>query len=208
MTQSPPQENGVGRRKYLDWMRGLAVLVMIEAHVLDSWTRFDARHSHAYAWSMIVAGFGAPLFLFLAGVSVALSAGSKSRRTGDAAAAATATIKRGAWIFFLALVFRVQSWILGLGSPRTLLKVDILNIMGPSIMLAAFIWGACRDRRARSTVLVLAAAVISCSHCSPPEPNQSFHPTTAALVRYGKLVGVAGEPIVLAAENSSTQRSE
>jgi len=161
VTQSPPQGNGVGRRKYLDWMRGLAVLVMIEAHVLDSWTRFDARHSHAYAWSMIVAGFGAPLFLFLAGVSVALSAGSKSRRSGDAAAAARATIKRGAWIFFLALVFRVQSWILGLGSPRTLLKVDILNIMGPSIMLAAFIWGACRDRRARWTVLVLAAAVVS-----------------------------------------------
>src|SRR3954465_5557473 len=110
---------------------------------------------------MIVAGFGAPLFLFLAGVSGALSAGSKSRRTGDDAAAATAKNKRGAGIFFLALLFRVQSWILGLGSPRTLLKVDILNIMGPSIMLAAFIWGACRDRRGGWTGLVLAAAAVS-----------------------------------------------
>jgi uncharacterized membrane protein len=157
----PPQGNGTGRRKYLDWVRGLAVLIMIEAHVLDSWTRIDVRQSKAYAWAMIVAGFGAPLFLFLAGISVALSAGSKSRRTGDDAAAATTTIKRGAWIFFLALLFRVQSWILGLGSPITLLRVDILNIMGPSIMAAAFLWGAFRERRARWTVLIAAAAAVS-----------------------------------------------
>ena len=40
-----PMSDGRRRRGYLDWMRGLAVLVMIEAHVLDSWTRLDARHS-------------------------------------------------------------------------------------------------------------------------------------------------------------------
>jgi uncharacterized membrane protein len=157
----PPHGNGAGRRKYLDWVRGLAVLIMIEGHVLDSWTRIDVRQSKAFEWSMIVAGFGAPLFLFLAGVSVALSAGSKSRRTGDVALATTMTIKRGAWIFFLAFVFRVQAWILGLASPRTLLKVDILNVMGPSIMLAAFIWGEFRERRARWTALVVAAAAVS-----------------------------------------------
>ena len=27
------------RHAYLDWVRGVAVLVMVEAHVLDSWTR-------------------------------------------------------------------------------------------------------------------------------------------------------------------------
>ena len=27
------------RRGYLDWIRGIAVLIMIEAHVIDSWTR-------------------------------------------------------------------------------------------------------------------------------------------------------------------------
>ena len=43
--------------------------------------RSDARHSWQFMWAMILGGFGAPLFLFLAGVSVALSAGSKARRT-------------------------------------------------------------------------------------------------------------------------------
>ena len=90
---------------------------------------------------MILGGFGAPLFLFLAGLSVALSASSKLRRVGDATTAYRAVVRRGLEIFLLAFVFRVQAWVLGWGSPATLLKVDILNIMGPSIMAAAALWG-------------------------------------------------------------------
>ena len=142
-------------------MRGLAVLVMIEAHVLDSWTRLDVRDTSAFRWSMIVAGFGAPLFLFLAGISVALSAGSKSRRTGDDRLAMTAVMKRGGWIFLLAFVFRIQAWILGWGSPLSLLKVDILNVMGPSIVAAAALWGAFRGRISRSIAFAIVAAALS-----------------------------------------------
>ena len=29
----------MNRRTYIDWLRGLAVVIMIEAHTLDSWTR-------------------------------------------------------------------------------------------------------------------------------------------------------------------------
>ena len=143
--------DAIRRRGYLDWVRGLAVLIMIQAHVLDSWTRLDARGAWQFRWAIIVAGFGAPMFLFLAGTSAALSAGSKERRTGDRRAAARAVMKRGVWIFFLAFVFRVQALILGLGQLRTLLKVDILNIMGPSIVGAGALWGALRSTRARCT---------------------------------------------------------
>jgi uncharacterized membrane protein len=139
----------------------VAVLVMIQAHVLDSWTRADVRDTPAFAWSMIVAGFGAPLFLFLAGVSVALAAGSKSRRTGDESAATMAVMKRGAWILLLAFLFRIQAWILGWGPPRTLLKVDILNIMGPSIVVAAAIWGAFGRRIPRSVACAAAAIALA-----------------------------------------------
>jgi uncharacterized membrane protein len=149
------------RRGYLDWMRGLAVLVMIEAHVIDSWTRVDARHTWQFMWAMVLGGFGAPLFLFLAGVSVALSAGSRVRRTGDAGAAARFVIMRGWWVFGLAFAFRVQSWILGMGSPRTLLKVDILNIMGPAIVAAAAVWGLCRTVRSRAFAFAGAALAIA-----------------------------------------------
>ena len=149
------------RRGYLDWIRGLAVLIMIQAHVLDSWTRLDARGAWQFRWAIIVAGFGAPMFLFLAGTSVALSAGSKQRRLGDRQVAARAVMKRGVWIFFLALVFRVQAWILALGQPRTLLKVDILNIMGPAIVAAGALWAALRSTRARCFAFAASALGVS-----------------------------------------------
>ena len=87
------------RRTYLDVLRGVAVLIMIEAHVIDSWTRAADRRSRAFGESMILGGFGAPLFLFLAGVAVAMSAGSKARRTGDTRAAVRAVQRRGLEIF-------------------------------------------------------------------------------------------------------------
>lgn len=135
--ESPPPRV---RRGYLDWLRGLAVVVMIEAHLLDSWTRSPDRESTAFAYSIILGGFGAPLFLFLAGVSVSLSAGSKLRKMGDAGAASRAVMRRGLEIFGLAFLFRLQSCILSWGPWWTLLKVDILNIMGPSIVAAAALW--------------------------------------------------------------------
>lgn len=159
---SAPQETHQrpSRRGYLDWLRGLAVLVMIEAHVLDSWTRVDDRGSWQFAWAMSAGGMGAPLFLFLAGLSVALSAGSKSRKTNDTPAASRAVMRRGAEIFGLAFLFRLQAWILGWGNPRTLLKVDVLNIMGPSIVAAAALWGAVRSPRARYAAFAAATLAI------------------------------------------------
>lgn len=149
------------RRGYLDWMRGLAVLIMIEAHVVDSWATTAGRDTAPFRWSMILAGLGAPLFLFLAGVAVALSAGAKGRRTGDAAAASGVVARRGLEVFGLAFVFRVQSWILGWSPARTLLKVDILNVMGPSIAAAAVVWGRVRTTRGRVVALGVAAALIA-----------------------------------------------
>ena len=153
------------RRGYLDLLRGLAVLIMIEAHVLDSWTRFPDRQTRQFAYAMILGGFGAPLFLFLAGVTVSLSAGSKFRRTGDVDAASRAVGRRGLEVFGLAFLFRIQAWVLGWSAARSLLKVDILNIMGPSIMAAAAIWGALTTVKGR--LLAFSAAMLAVTLLSP-----------------------------------------
>jgi uncharacterized membrane protein len=127
-----------GRQAYLDRVRGLAVLVMIEAHVLDGWTRVAERHRPGFVNAIILGGFGAPLFLFLAGVSLVLSAESKYRKSGDRGPSWRAVQKRGWQIFGLAFLFRLQSFILTGGySLVGLLKVDILNVMGPAIAFAA-----------------------------------------------------------------------
>lgn len=147
------------RRGYLDWLRGVAVLIMIQAHVIDSWTAAPFRASSEFGWTLIVGGMGAPLFLFLAGISVALSASSKARR-GDVRSARRAVMRRGLEIFVLAFLFRLQSWVLSGGSARMLLRVDILNIMGPSIVAAAAVWGTLRSARARFAAFAVTALAI------------------------------------------------
>ena len=82
MTERP------GRRGYLDWMRGLAVVVMVFWHTVDSWTTPADKASGAFWYCQLIGGFGAPMFLFLAGVSVALAGGSRLRKAGLARAPA------------------------------------------------------------------------------------------------------------------------
>jgi uncharacterized membrane protein len=138
------------------------VLLMIEAHVLDSWTRSPDRETATYRIAMILAGMGSVLFLTLAGVAVALSAGSKLRRMADATAATRAVAWRGLEIFLLAFLFRLQAWILGWSdSPRDLLKVDVLNVMGPAIVATALLWRLGRSVTSRCIVFALSAAAVA-----------------------------------------------
>ena len=142
--------DGRTRHAYIDWARGLAVLIMIEAHTLDSWTRAADRRGGAYAQAMILAGFAAPLFLFLAGVGAVLSAESKRRRSGDVGGSTRAVARRGWEILGLAFLFRLQALVVSAGSSLSaLLKVDILNVMGPAVAATALVWGAARHRVGR-----------------------------------------------------------
>jgi uncharacterized membrane protein len=149
----------VSRRAYLDWLRGVAVLIMIEAHTLDAWTRPADRGRSDYKWAIVVGGFGAPVFLFLAGVALALAAGSRMHK-GMSEAEVSARARRRGWeIFGLAFLFRLQSAVLGGGGVRSFLKVDILNVMGLSMLGTAIVWGLVRRTPTRVVVLVTAAVV-------------------------------------------------
>jgi uncharacterized membrane protein len=154
------------RRRYLDWLRGVAVLIMIEAHTFDAWTRPADRELEAFGWALIIGGFGAPLFLFLAGVAAVLSASAKAARGASVRAASWAVQRRGWQIFGLAFLFRLQSYVVNPGSPlRTLAKVDILNIMGPSIAAAAALWGVVKSFKGR--LLAFSGATVALAMMTP-----------------------------------------
>ena len=102
---------------------------MVGAHVTDAWTRVDDRQRTLYMVTVFIAGMAAPLFLFLAGLTIAMAAASRAAKLGHAEAAALAR-RRGLQIFALAFLFRLQSQLLGWGALINFLKVDILNIMG------------------------------------------------------------------------------
>jgi uncharacterized membrane protein len=150
------------RRRYIDLARGLAVLVMIEAHTLDAWTRPADRSTLAFHNLTVLGGFAAPLFLYLAGVALALSAARGARRTGSRRAAALAIVRRGLEIFILAFLFRLQAFIVSPGSPAvTLFRVDILNVMGPSIVAAGLLWGLVENRAALTLAYAASATAVA-----------------------------------------------
>jgi len=144
---SSPEQTSITRRQYIDYLRGVAVLIMLLAHTFDAWTAASERSTEAFRRVLILGGFGAPLFLWLAGVASVLSAERAFRRNGSRKAAALSVFRRGVEIFILAFLFRLQAFIVSPGaSPVTLFRVDILNVMGPSIAAAGLVWGLSRSR--------------------------------------------------------------
>ena len=131
------------RLAYIDWMRGLACLLMFQTHCYDSWLGGDARKSTFFMWSQLGGTFPAPLFLFLAGISFAMVTDKLRQKDVPPKQIAFTTIRRGAEILGLGLLFRVQEFVIAWGwSPWTdLFRVDVLNMIGLSMMLmGAFCW--------------------------------------------------------------------
>ena len=125
------------RLAHIDWMRGLACLLMFQTHCYDSWLRPDQRDTSFFRLSQLGGTLPAPLFVFLAGVSVALVTGRLREKGIARNAIARQSILRGAEVFGYGILFRIQEFLLARGSaPWTdLLRVDVLNILGLSIML-------------------------------------------------------------------------
>src|SRR4030095_4446475 len=96
--------------------------------------------------------------LFLAGIALALAAGSRIRRGRTPDEVAALARRRAGQSFGIAFLFRHQSWVSVGGDPvQALLKVDILNIMGLSMLAAAVLWGLGRFPRGRFAWLAGAA---------------------------------------------------
>jgi uncharacterized membrane protein len=138
------------------------VIVMVTAHVTDAWTRQEDRSRMLYMYVVFIAGLAAPLFLFLAGLTLSMAASSRASKVGHAAAASMAR-KRGLQVFGLAFLFRLQSQLLGWGAFVNFLKVDILNVMGVTMMAAAIIWGLSQNRTTRIVMFALATMVVAMS---------------------------------------------
>jgi uncharacterized membrane protein len=141
------------RLAYVDWMRGLACVLMFQTHCYDSWLGQAARHTTFFMWSQLGGTLPAPLFLFLAGISFALVTDKLFKKGLSANQIAQSTIRRGAEIFGLGLLFRLQEFLLGWGgAPWTdLLRVDILNTIGMSMMLMGVVcWAVHGNLRRRS----------------------------------------------------------
>src|ERR1700733_13640162 len=94
------------RVAYIDWLRGLACVVMFQTHCYDSWLGGAASDGKFLQWSHLGGTLPAPLFFFLAVISSAMVT-DKCRRKGEPANEIARTlIVRGGEIFLLGLLFR------------------------------------------------------------------------------------------------------
>jgi uncharacterized membrane protein len=151
------------RLAYIDWMRGLACVLMFQTHCYDAWLGGAARQSRFFMYSQLGGTFPAPLFLFLAGISLALVTGKLLQRNLPPAEIAGTTIRRGAEIFGFGLLFRLQEYLIAWGwAPKSdLLRVDVLNTIGLSMMLMGVVcWLVLANIRGghRRLALMLTAA--------------------------------------------------
>ena len=142
-------------------MRGLAVLVMIECHTFNSFTRPDLREAGPYVMTQFIGGMAAPLFLFMAGMTMAFQMDSLERREPDLLRRWGITLKRAAYILAIAFTFRFTNWVFAwpLADWHDMLRVDILNCMGVAMMgltAASLFRGSARNRFAAVAGLAIA----------------------------------------------------
>jgi uncharacterized membrane protein len=121
------------RIRAFDWLRGLAVLFMIQTHALSLLTP-ELRASvwaHRLVW---LDGLVAPSFIFAAGFSLALvqvrgaAAGSRGKR-------AFKTLRRLGEVFFVATLVNWM-WFPIFRHPSWLLRVDILHCIALALVIA------------------------------------------------------------------------
>lgn len=131
------------RLAYIDWMRGLACVLMFQTHCYDSWLGGGARKSTFFMYSQLAGTLPAPLFLFLSGISCVLIVDRLLRKGLPPSTIGRTIIRRGAEILGLGLLFRLQEYLISWGwAPWSdLFRVDILNTIGVGIMLmGALCW--------------------------------------------------------------------
>ena len=169
MAQRPP----VARLPYLDWLRGVAAVIMLQGHVFHSFLRPELRSGGAYLISQFVGGMPPAIFLFLLGVTFAFLMDGLERRSGTTMDRIVAAAKRSGYLFAVAFAFRFQQWIFSIDkSPWTdLLRVDILNVMGMSLLILAPMAFFTTVERIRlcaflGTAIALATPVVSQANAS------------------------------------------
>src|SRR5580693_3615018 len=149
---------------YLDWVRGIAALIMLQGHVFQSFLRTDLRQGGPYVVSQFAGGMPPAVFLFLLGVTFAFLMDSQQRKGVSAAGRWRASLKRSGYIFAVAFAFRLQLWLFSIDkSPWTdLFRVDILNCMGLALLVLSVMAVFRTEERIRlCAILGVAIAALS-----------------------------------------------
>jgi uncharacterized membrane protein len=131
-----------GRIHAFDWLRGVAVVVMIQTHSLVLLQPALSKDA-LFSWLVRIDGLVAPSFIFSAGFALALvqvrtarTAATRSLTEGTAMrrAQAVKTLKRIGEVLLVASLVNTV-WFPTWREPKWLLRIDILHCIGLSLLL-------------------------------------------------------------------------
>jgi uncharacterized membrane protein len=158
-------ETRAGRLGYLDWARGLCVLFMLHTHAFYAWVRPGDRDTAYFGYTRLVGGFPGAVFLFLAGLVLALANESRVARGATPRASLRHGLARGLELMGYAYLFRLWMWFSSdFGRLADVLRVDILNCIGVSVTVAAvstFGWPTWGGRLAAALALGLGIPLLT-----------------------------------------------
>jgi uncharacterized membrane protein len=168
-----------GRLDAIDWLRGFAVLLMIQTHLYDSWVSPAAKATSTYWWTRYFGGVPSRLFLLLVGVSMAIGFERQIERGVARAAIVRASARRGLEILALAYLFRFQEYALAgfWGPVIDVFRIDILNCIGASMILVAFVAAPRAGRPQYAVALAAAAFFVGLGPIIGPAHFPTFLPT-------------------------------
>lgn len=180
---SPPK----ARLAVVDWLRGLAVVLMIQTHLYDAWVSPAVKVTSAYRVTRFLGGIPSRLFLLLVGVSIALRFEAQLAKGVRERRAFIRPVQiRGLEILVLAYLFRVQEYVLGhmqdsiANLPKygmDILRIDILNCIGASMLLVPVIAAPRAGRPAWLLTLAAAAVFVGLGPIIGPADLSKWLPT-------------------------------
>jgi uncharacterized membrane protein len=202
------------RIEFVDRLRGLAVVCMFFVHSAVAWLRPEIKGTDYWVWSMRVSGMVAPVFMFLAGVSVAMIA-ERGRAAGrDELSMKRQVSLRGLQILALGYGMHLAFFAFSgfAGNWLRIFKVDVLHCIG--LTLAVVPWLMWPRRRIEwrafwASIVILFAGQVTllvpfgrwlpyglAAWFSPDRAISIFPPLPyAAWITMGVFVGAAWVPI-------------
>ncbi len=137
----------IKRYHTIDILRTIAIIGMIQVHVVEWLSGYIDYKSPLYQFSELLGSFPAAMFTFLVGMSLFISIKRQEDEGVDPGLIADRNLRRGVAIFFFGLLFLIFVWM-----PEEVFAWDILTLIGTALLVIF-------PLRILSTKLLLSIAV-------------------------------------------------
>ncbi len=162
---SPPARK---RIEFIDLLRGWAVIVMIETHVMNATLRAEIASGVLFQWITFINGLVAPSFLFASGLAYAVTTRRKLR---DYLAFGPPLFKQVGRLLFVVLIgyglhlprfnYHHLRYVAGEQAWNDFFQPDVLQCIGVSLLIIQALLLVLRtERRLYATLTALTAAVV------------------------------------------------